>query len=63
MINRPLTNSTLPTMFPTTQKTVTLSTCIDGHWTENKYPLNDQDWRDVLKLLRGTGINVRLAYK
>ena len=57
------TTSTLPTMLPTTQKTVTLSTLLDGKWIENEYQLNDQDWRDVLKLMRGTGISVRLAYK
>jgi hypothetical protein len=50
-------------MLPTTKKTVTLSTLIDGKWIENEYQLNDQDWRDALKLMRGTGINVRLAYK
>jgi hypothetical protein len=57
------TTSTLPTMLPTTEKTVTLSTLIDGKWIENEYQLNDQDWRDALKLMRGTGISVRLAYK
>ena len=36
---------------------------IDGKWIENEYQLNDQDWRDALKLMRGTGISVRLAYK
>jgi hypothetical protein len=55
--------STLLTMLPATQKTVTLSTLIDGKWIENEYQLNDQDWRDALKLMRGTGISVRLAYK
>jgi len=57
------TTSTLPTMLPTAKKTVTLSTLIDGKWIENEYQLNDQDWRDALKLMRGTGISVRLAYK
>jgi hypothetical protein len=46
-----------------TKKTVTLSTLIDGKWIENEYQLNDQDWRDALKLMQGTGISVRLAYK
>ena len=63
MTNQHSTTSTLPTMLPTTKKTVTLSTLIDGKWIENEYQLNDQDWRDALKLMRGTGISVRLAYK
>jgi hypothetical protein len=63
MTDQHSTTSTLPTMLPTTQKTVTLSTLIDGKWIENEYQLNDQDWRDALKLMRGTGISVRLAYK
>ena len=63
MTNQHSTTSTLLTMIPTTQKTVTLSTLIDGKWIENEYQLNDQDWRDALKLMRGTGISVRLAYK
>ena len=48
---------------PISSKTVVLSTLIDGTWIENEYQLNDQDWRDALKLMRGTGISVRLAYK
>ena len=63
MTNQHSTTSTLLTMLPPTKKTVTLSTLIDGKWIENEYQLNDQDWRDALKLMRGTGINVRLAYK
>ena len=57
------TTSTLSTMLPTTQKTVAISKLIDGKWIENEYQLNDQDWRDALKLMRGTGISVRFAYK
>jgi len=63
MTNQQSTTSTLLTMLPTTKKTVTLSTLIDGKWIENEYQLNDQDWRDALKLMRGTGISVRLVYK
>lgn len=63
MTNQQPTTSASLTMIPTTQKTVTLSTLLDGKWIENEYQLNDQDWRDVLKLMRGTGISVRLAYK
>jgi len=63
MTNQHSTTSTPLTMLPTTKKTVTLSTRIDGKWIENEYQLNDQDWRDALKLMRGTGISVRLAYK
>ena len=63
MTDQHSTTSTLLTMLPTTQKTVTLSTLIDGKWIENEYQLNDQDWRDALKLMQGTGISVRLAYK
>ena len=63
MTDQRSTTSTLFTMLPTTKKTVTLSTLIDGKWIENEYQLNDQDWRDALKLMRGTGISVRLAYK
>ena len=63
MTNQHLTTPTLLTMLPTTKKTVTLSTLIDGKWIENEYQLNDQDWRDTLKLMRSTGISVRLAYK
>jgi len=63
MTDQHSTTSTLPTMNPTTEKTVVLSTLIDGKWIENEYQLNDQDWRDALKLMRGTGISVRLAYK
>ena len=63
MTDQHSTTSTLLTMIPTTQKTVTLSTLIDGKWIENEYQLNDQDWRDALKLMQGTGISVRLAYK
>jgi hypothetical protein len=63
MTDQQSTTSASPIMIPTTQKTVTLSTLLDGKWIENEYQLNDQDWRDVLKLMRGTGISVRLAYK
>jgi len=63
MTDQRSTTSTLLTMLPTTKKTVALSTLIDGKWIENEYQLNDQDWRDALKLMRGTGISVRLAYK
>ena len=63
MTNQHLTTPTLLTMLPTIKKTVTLSTLIDGKWIENEYQLNDRDWRDTLKLMRGTGISVRLAYK
>ena len=63
MTNQQPTTSASLTMIPTTQKTVTLSTLLDGKWIENEYQLNDQDWRDALKLMRGTGISVRLAYK
>ena len=38
-----------------TGKTVILSGLLNGKWLENEYQLNDQDWRDALKLFRDIG--------
>jgi len=46
-----------------TEKTVILSGLLNGKWIENEYQLNDQDWRDALKLFRDIGTNVRMKYK
>jgi hypothetical protein len=46
-----------------TGKTVILSGLLNGKWIENEYQLNDQDWRDALKLFRDIGTSVRMRYK
>jgi hypothetical protein len=46
-----------------TGKTVILSGLLNGKWIENEYQLNDQDWRDALKLFRDIGTSVRMSYK
>ena len=46
-----------------TGKTVILSGLLNGKWLENEYQLNDQDWRDALKLFRDIGTSVRMKYK
>jgi hypothetical protein len=44
-------------------KTIILSSLLDGRWIENEYQLDDQDWRDALKLFREIGTRVRMTYK
>jgi len=44
-------------------KTIILSSLLDGRWIENEYQLNDQNWRDALKLFRDIGTRVRMTYK
>ena len=44
-------------------KTIILSSLLDGRWIENEYQLNDQNWRDALKLFRDVGTRVRMTYK
>jgi hypothetical protein len=59
----PATTSCQGTIPLSTGKTVILSGLLNGRWIENEYPLNDQDWRDALKLFRDIGTSVRMRYK
>jgi len=63
MPTTPTATSRQGTIPLSTGKTVILSGLLNGKWIENEYQLDDQDWRDALKLFRDIGTSVRMRYK
>jgi hypothetical protein len=64
MTDQHFATSTTPLTMPlSTEKTIILSGLLNGKWINTEYQLNNQDWRDALKLFRDANTTVKIRYQ